>query len=107
MKKLSNKLACTLATVMTVAMGVSSPAFAGDANSFMETARSSLTRSADPFVNLVLVVIGLVGVVFVVINAVKYFKEDRESETSLFRVGIGIILSVIIIFVIKETFLKV
>lgn len=105
MKKISNKVFAYCAAVLAVA-SVSTPSFASGASTIIDTAKDELVGSADGFVNLMLVIFGIVGIVFVVINAIKYFKQDHDSENNMFKVGIGIILGVIVIYVIKEALIR-
>lgn len=95
-----------IAAVAAATLGVGANAFASEADQLIQGMNQGLTQSADSFVNLVLVIVGLVGIIFVVINAIKYFKGgEQNGENGLFKVGIGLILAVIIIYVIKEVFL--
>ena len=105
MKKISNSVSRYVAAVMA-AYAMCVPSYGTEANALIDEAKSSLSSSASSFVDLILVIFGLVGIIFIVINAVKYFKGDHDSENSMFKVGIGIILGVIIIYVIKDVMIK-
>ena len=46
----------------------------------------------------ILTVIGIVTCVYVAINLVKYFKGGRESRQELIKVGVGLVIIVLMVF---------
>lgn len=105
MKKISS-LFFKVVAIVTAFLGSSVVSFANGARSLIDNATSQVKDIADGFVNFILILFGMVGIVFVVINGIKYFKGDHDSENSLFKVGIGLIIGVIVIFVIKNVFFQ-
>lgn len=78
----------------------------GDANAMIGQANQTLSTLGSNIVSLVTLIMGLVGIVFVAVNLVKYFKEQGQSDNSLLKVGGGLLIGAILITVIKNVFLK-
>lgn len=73
-----------------------------DPASMITSATSQVKQTVSPVVNLVLLLVGIVGVAFCVPGLLKYVRgTDREGSNALTKVGIGVIIAVIIIYVIK------
>lgn len=76
------------------------------ASAVLENARSQLQQSAGPIVNIVSIAMGLVGAVMLGINLVKYAKGDPSTNDTLMKVGIGLLIAVIILQIIRISFLS-
>lgn len=68
----------------------------------LTTAESQLKALVSPLLNVISILIGITGVVFVAINLPKYLKGgDREGENTLLKVGGGLIIAAVLVQVIK------
>lgn len=76
------------------------------ASQILQNTQSQLTQSAAPIVNIVSIAMGLVGAVMLGINLVKYAKGDPSTNDTLMKVGIGLLIAVIILQVIRVSFLQ-
>ncbi len=79
---------------------------AGDpsAQSLIDEVETELTGFAEPIINIVTIIMGIIGVVMIAINLSKYLKGDPSSNDSLLKVGIGMLIAVVLLQVIKMVF---
>lgn len=94
MKKYFNRLLVSaLAFLVPVLMQAQS------AQSFISEINSEVSGLRDGVVTLVRVAVGIIGTIYVAINLVKYFRGQGDSQNSLIRVVVGLVMSVILIAV--------
>lgn len=79
---------------------------APDASTILSGTATQLNSMASLIVNIVSIVMGLVGAVMLAVNLAKYFKGDPSSNDALMKVGGGLLIAVVILQVIRFTFLK-
>lgn len=79
---------------------------APDANSILNGAAVQLNGMAGLIINVVSIVMGLVGAVMLAVNLAKYFKGDPSSNDALMKVGGGLLIAVVLLQVIRMTFLQ-
>lgn len=96
MKKYFNRLIVSalafLAPVVAFAQSGSASSFIGQINAEVSGLRAGV-------VTLVRVAVGIIGTIYVAINLVKYFRGQGDSQNSLIRVVVGLVMSVILIAV--------
>ena len=83
--------------------GLLSSAF-GEFGSMVGDAKHQVDGIAGTFVSLMLVVLGLAGITGCVIGFIKYSKGEPGSDNALLKVGVGLIISVIVIYAIVKAF---
>ena len=71
----------------------------GSASSFIGQINAEVSGLRSGIVTLVRVAVGIIGTVYVAINLIKYFRGQGDSQNSLIRVVVGLVLSVILIAV--------
>lgn len=69
------------------------------AQSFITEINKEVSGLRDGVVTLVRVAVGIIGTIYVAINLVKYFRGQGDSQNSLIRVVVGLVMSVILIAV--------
>lgn len=74
-------------------------AFAQSASDFIGKINTEVSNARAGIVLLVRISIGIIGTVYVAINLIKYFRGQGDSQNSLIRVVVGLVLSVILIAV--------
>lgn len=68
---------------------------------------TELKSLVSPLLNVLSLLVGVVGAVFVVINLIKYFKSSQQdSDNSLLKVGIGLVIAAVLLQVIKAVALS-
>lgn len=102
-----NKKALVRGALMGLLMMVPMAAFAADdASTILSTTHSTLLSLSTLIVNVVSIVMGIVGVGMLGVNLAKYLKGDPSSNDALTKVGIGLLIAVVILQIIKVTLLK-
>lgn len=79
---------------------------APDANSILQGASTQLTQMAGPIINIVSLVLGLVGAVMLGYAFWKHSKGDPSSQDALTKIAGGLLIAVVILQVIRMTFLS-
>lgn len=69
------------------------------AQSFITQINSEVSGLREGIVTLVRVAVGIIGTIYVAINLIKYFRGQGDSQNSLIRVVVGLVMSVILIAV--------
>lgn len=69
------------------------------AQSFITEINSQVSGVREGIVTLVRYAIGIIGTIYVAINLIKYFRGQGDSQNSLIRVVVGLVMSVILIAV--------
>ena len=69
------------------------------AQSFITEINNEVSGLRDGIVTLVRVAVGIIGTIYVAINLIKYFRGQGDSQNSLIRVVVGLVMSVILIAV--------
>ena len=78
---------------------------AGTADQILNQTHLQLRNMSGSIVNVVSVIMGLIGVVMLATNLVKYFKVDPSSNDALMKVGGGLLIAVVILQIIRVTLL--
>lgn len=71
------------------------------ANGFLGHLEGDLKGVNGTVKTVVQIVIGLIGTIYVAINLIKYFRGQGDSQNSLLRVVIGIVVALIILGMIQ------
>lgn len=103
MKQITRKLVLAAASV---ASSVSAFAQITNIENGMDDATTILKRIGNKSSSLVGVGIGLVGMAYIVINLVKFFKKEPDSDSALLKVGIGLLLAGVLLAVVPAVFFK-
>jgi len=69
------------------------------AKSFVDQINTEVSGLREGVVTLVRVAVGIIGTIYVAINLIKYFRGQGDSQNSLIRVVVGLVMSVILIAV--------
>lgn len=69
------------------------------AQSFITEINNEVSGLREGIVTLVRVAVGIIGTIYVAINLIKYFRGQGDSQNSLIRVVVGLVMSVILIAV--------
>lgn len=69
------------------------------AQSFITQINEEVSGLREGIVTLVRVAVGIIGTIYVAINLIKYFRGQGDSQNSLIRVVVGLVMSVILIAV--------
>ena len=68
-----------------------------DASIFLQSWKTLLKSISENIVDICLILVGLVGMVMAIPNAIKHFKGDPTSSDAFLKLGGGLVLGVIII----------
>lgn len=96
MKKYFNRL---IVSALFFLAPVLMQAQAGTARDFVNQINNEVSGLRDGVVTLVRVAVGIIGTIYVAINLIKYFRGQGDSQNSLIRVVVGLVMSVILIAV--------
>lgn len=96
MKKYFNRL---IVSALAFLAPVLMQAQAGTAKEFVGRINTEVSGLREGVVTLVRIAVGLIGTIYVAINLVKYFRGQGDSQNSLIRVVVGLVMSVILIAV--------
>lgn len=96
MKKYFNRL---IVSALVFLAPVLAQAQAGTARDFVNQINNEVSGLRDGVVTLVRVAVGIIGTIYVAINLIKYFRGQGDSQNSLIRVVVGLVMSVILIAV--------
>ena len=102
MKQLSSKVICAVAAVMAGPVVMFAQA---DANSLLTTAKTTVSGLVNTIVLIVEIIMGLVGVIKLATNLAQYMKNDPSAHDALSKVGLGLLIAVVILQVIRMTLL--
>ena len=87
------------ASFRVLAQDISSPA------TMINSVNQQVKETVSPVINLVIIIIGLVGIVFCIPALIKYVRGEERTSNSLTKVDIGIIIAMLIVYVIKTVVL--
>ena len=89
--------ALSAATFMLLAVHTPASAQAKDINSALSQGKTILRGASDSFVDIILILVGLAGVVMVLPNLIKQSKGDPSASDSFIRLGTSLIAAFVII----------
>lgn len=76
-----------------------------DLSQAITSTNSTLTTVGNSIIFTVELIMGITAIVFVAINLVKFFKSpNHETNNDLLKIGIGLIIGIIMIEVVKTLF---
>ncbi len=85
---------CTLAFLSSAA---DASAQMQDVSVFLSSWKSLLKSITDNVVDIILIILGLVGVVMAIPNLIKHIKGSPDASDSFLKLGSGLVLAVVII----------
>jgi formate-dependent nitrite reductase membrane component NrfD len=103
MKKFVSRFIVSAAALM---LPLLASAQVGNASALLGTAYSEVSGVVGIIINIAFLIIGIVGLVMLIPNLMKYLKGDPSSNDALMKVGAGIVIVVIIAQVIRMVFLQ-
>ena len=95
-------LAASFATALLLSIGTVSAA--SDAKRVVSTTTSQIKSLLSTAYDLVFVLIGGVSMVNLIIAIGKFMKEEHDSVQSIIKWGIGVILAVLFLTILKSIF---
>lgn len=92
--------------VAAAALLVPAIAFAQNptASGMLSNVEGELKGLGGTMINVISVIIGLIGIAMIAINLSKYMKGDPSSNDSLIKVGVGLLIAVVLLQVIRVAF---
>lgn len=93
------KTTTALSTAILLQLTVQIPAIAQskDINTVLSQGKSIIRGASDNFIDIILILVGLAGVVMVVPNLIKQSKGDPSASDSFIRLGTSLIAAFVII----------
>lgn len=85
------------AAILTLAASLSASAQSKDINSILTQGKTLIRGASDTFVDIILILVGLAGVVMVVPNLIKHAKSDPSASDAFIKLGTGLILAFLVI----------
>ena len=67
---------------------------------------SILRGSANNIINLISIIIGIISVVMLSWQLAKYFKGNSDSNDSLMKIRIGMLIAAVLLQVIRAVFIR-
>jgi len=87
----------SLATILSLVTSLSANAQSKDINSILLQGKTLLRGASESFVDIILILVGLSGVVMVVPNLIKHAKSDPSASDAFIKLGTGLILAFLVI----------
>lgn len=87
----------SLATILSLVTSLSANAQSKDINSILLQGKTLLRGASESFVDIILIIVGLSGVVMVVPNLIKHAKSDPSASDAFIKLGTGLILAFLVI----------
>ena len=85
------------AAILSLATSLSANAQSKDINSILTQGKTLPRGASDSFVDIILILVGLAGVVMVVPNLIKHAKSDPSASDAFIKLGTGLILAFLVI----------
>lgn len=85
------------AVILSLAASLSANAQSKDINSILTQGKTLIRGASDTFVDIILILVGLAGVVMVVPNLIKHAKSDPSASDAFIKLGTGLILAFLVI----------
>ena len=85
------------AAILSLAASLSANAQSKDINSILTQGKTLIRGASDSFVDIILILVGLAGVVMVVPNLIKHAKSDPSASDAFIKLGTGLILAFLVI----------
>ena len=85
------------AAIFSLATSLSAKAQSKDINSILSQGKTLIRGASDSFVDIILILVGLAGVVMVVPNLIKHAKSDPSASDAFIKLGTGLILAFLVI----------
>ena len=83
--------------ILSLAASLSANAQSKDINSILTQGKTLIRGASDTFVDIILILVGLAGVVMVVPNLIKHAKSDPSASDAFIKLGTGLILAFLVI----------
>ena len=83
--------------ILSLAASLSANAQSKDINSILTQGKTLIRGASDTFVDIILILVGLAGVVMVVPNLIKHAKMDPSASDAFIKLGTGLILAFLVI----------
>ena len=83
--------------ILSLAASVTAGAQSKDINSILTQGKTLIRGASDTFVDIILILVGLAGVVMVVPNLIKHAKSDPSASDAFIKLGTGLILAFLVI----------
>lgn len=83
--------------ILSLATSLSAKAQSKDINSILSQGKTLIRGASDSFVDIILILVGLAGVVMVVPNLIKHAKSDPSASDAFIKLGTGLILAFLVI----------
>ena len=83
--------------ILSLAASLSASAQSKDINSILTQGKTLIRGASDTFVDIILILVGLAGVVMVVPNLIKHAKSDPSASDAFIKLGTGLILAFLVI----------
>ena len=87
----------SLATILSLVTSLSANAQSKDINSIPLQGKTLLKGASESFVDIILILVGLSGVVMLVPNLIKHAKSDPSASDAFIKLGTGLILAFLVI----------
>lgn len=85
------------AAILSLVTSLSAKAQSKDINSILSQGKTLIRGASDSFVDIILILVGLAGVVMVVPNLIKHAKSDPSASDAFIKLGTGLILAFLVI----------
>ena len=85
------------AAILSLATSLSAKSQSKDINSILSQGKTLIRGASDSFVDIILILVGLAGVVMVVPNLIKHAKSDPSASDAFIKLGTGLILAFLVI----------
>ena len=96
-QRASNLVKAGTASILTLTASVTAGAQSKDINSILTQGKTLLRGASDLFVDIILILVGLAGVVMVVPNLIKHAKSDPSASDAFIKLGTGLIIAFVVI----------
>ena len=83
--------------ILSLAASLSANAQSKDINSILTQGKTLIRGASDTFVDIILILVGLAGVVMVVPTLIKHAKSDPSASDAFIKLGTGLILAFLVI----------
>lgn len=87
----------SIAVISSLATSFSARAQSKDINSILSQAKNLLRGASDSFVDIILILVGIAGVVMVLPNLIKHAKSDPSASDAFIKLGTGLIIAFVVI----------
>ena len=96
-RNILKKAACLAAMTPAVTAG----AQVKDVSTMLSSSGTALTSIADPLLNVLSIIVGMIGAVMVIPTVAKYIKGEPTSADAFVKLGGGLIVAFVILQIIR------